>query len=93
MNEFTKAELEGNLIKLIPQNAIGSSEKVVVRVRTDKDKVFDVEDIKIGDRLEIHCYKHNGKIHRTWDEATILEITDDYIVCGNYKTYSSYLLC
>ena len=44
------------------------------------------ENIKIGDIYEIHCYKHNGKIHRTWDEATILDVTDDFIVCGNYKT-------
>ncbi len=42
---FAKAELEGNLIRLIPQNAIGSSEKVVVRVRTDKGKVFDSREI------------------------------------------------
>ncbi len=44
------------------------------------------ENIKIGDIYEIHCYKHNGKIHRTWNEATILDVTDDFIVCGNYKT-------
>lgn len=44
------------------------------------------ENIKIGDRLEIHCYKHNGKIHRTWDEAVVLEINDEFIVCGNFKT-------
>ena len=44
------------------------------------------ENIKIGDKLEIHCYKHNGKIHRTWDEAVVLEINDEYIVCGNCKT-------
>jgi len=44
------------------------------------------EEIKIGDVYEIHCYKHNGKIHRTWDEARIIDVTDDFIVCGNYKT-------
>jgi len=44
------------------------------------------ENIKVGDKLEIHCYKHNGKIHRTWDEAVVLEINDEYIVCGNCKT-------
>ena len=44
------------------------------------------DGIKVGDVLEIHCYKHNGRIHRTWDEATILKINDDYIVCGNYRT-------
>ena len=44
-----------------------------------------MENIKIGDKLEIHCYKHNGKIDRVCDEAMILDVTDDYIVCGNYK--------
>lgn len=43
-------------------------------------------NIKVGDKLTIHCYKHDGKLHRTWDEATILEINDDGIVCGNNKT-------
>ena len=42
-----------------------------------------MNDIKVGDRLEIHCYKHNGKLHRQWDEAVVLEIKDDYIVFGN----------
>lgn len=42
--------------------------------------------IKIGDRLTIHCYKHNGKIHRTWDEATVLDIKEDLLVCANNKT-------
>ena len=44
------------------------------------------KQIKVGDRLTIHCYKHNGKIHRSWDEATVLEITDDMLVCANNKT-------
>ena len=43
-------------------------------------------DIKVGDIYEIHCYKHNGKIDRVCDEAMILDVCDDYIVCGNYKT-------
>ena len=36
--------------------------------------------------LKIHCYKHNGKIHRIWEKAEIIEETTDYIICGNYKT-------
>lgn len=36
--------------------------------------------------LQIHCYKHNGKIHRIWEEAVIIEETDDYLICGNFKT-------
>ena len=42
--------------------------------------------IKIGDKLQIHCYKHNGTLRRTCDEATVLDIKDDVLVCGNYKT-------
>ena len=45
-----------------------------------------MNNIKVGDKLEIHCYKHNGKLHRQWDEAVVLEIKDDYIVFGNNKT-------
>ena len=45
-----------------------------------------MNNIKVGDKLEIHCYKHNGKLHRQWDEAVVLDIKDDYIVFGNNKT-------
>lgn len=40
----------------------------------------------IGDKLQIQCYKHNGKIHRAWDEAVLLDIKKDYLVFGNNKT-------
>lgn len=42
--------------------------------------------IKIGDKLQMHCYKHNGTLYRTCDEATVIDIGDTYLVCGNYKT-------
>ena len=42
--------------------------------------------ISIGDKLQIQCYKHNGRIHRSWDEALVLDVKKDYIVCGNNKT-------
>ena len=45
-----------------------------------------MENIKVGDKLEIHCYKHNGKILRAWDEAVVLDIKEEYIVFGNNKT-------
>lgn len=45
-----------------------------------------MNEIKIGDKLQIHCYKHNGKIHRTWDEAVVLEVNDEFLVCGNNQT-------
>ena len=40
----------------------------------------------IGDKYQIQCYKHNGKIHRSWNEAIVLDIKKDYIVFGNNKT-------
>lgn len=45
-----------------------------------------MKKICIGDRFEIQCYKHNGKIHRAWDEAVVLDIKKDYIVFGNNRT-------
>ncbi len=44
-----------------------------------------MDNIKVGDKLAIHCYKHNGKIDRISDEATVLEITDEMMVVANYK--------
>ena len=45
-----------------------------------------MKKICIGDKLQIQCYKHNNKVHRCWEEAVVLDITKDYIVCGNNKT-------
>ena len=40
----------------------------------------------IGDLYQIQCYKHDGKVHRFWDEAVLLDIKKDYLVFGNNKT-------
>lgn len=40
----------------------------------------------IGDKLKIQCYKHNGKVHRYWNEAVIVDVKKDYIVCSNNRT-------
>ena len=40
-------------------------------------------NIKVGDTLVIHCYKHNGVIHKSWSSAVVLEVNDDFIVLGN----------
>lgn len=49
-----------------------------------KENIF--ENIELGEKLKIQCYKHDGTIHRSWDEAVVLKITKDYIVCGNERT-------
>ncbi len=41
--------------------------------------------MKVGDKLIIHCYKHNGKIDRISGEAIVLDETDEYLVCANNK--------
>ena len=51
-----------------------------------KVSLVNVDGIKIGDKLQIHCYKHDGSLHRTWDEAVVLDIFDDYMVFGNNRT-------
>ena len=43
-------------------------------------------NIKVGDKLKIHCYKHDGRLERVSDEAIVLDVNDELIVCGNYKT-------
>lgn len=40
----------------------------------------------IGDKLQIQCYKHDGNVHRAWDEAILLDETKDYVVFGNNRT-------
>lgn len=45
-----------------------------------------MEKIKEGTKLQIHSYKHDGSIHRSWDEAVFLGETDEYKIFGNYKT-------
>ena len=39
--------------------------------------------IKVGDKLQIHCYKHNGRLHQVCDEAVVLAIDDDKIIVAN----------
>ena len=42
--------------------------------------------MELGHNYIIHSYKHNGNIHRSWDEAVLLEENDDYLVFGNNCT-------
>ena len=52
----------------------------------DEVNFMNIEKLEIGKVYEIHCYKHDGKIHRFWDEAVLLEIHDDYLIFGNECT-------
>ena len=45
-----------------------------------------MENIKVGDKLKIFCYKHDGTLEHTSEEAIVLENNEDYLVCGNGRT-------
>jgi protein associated with RNAse G/E len=40
----------------------------------------------VGDVVQIHSYKHNGKIHRAWKEAIIVDYANDYVIVANNRT-------
>lgn len=42
--------------------------------------------LKIGTKYSIHSYKHDGTLHRSWDEAILLDDKGDYLVFGNDRT-------
>lgn len=43
-------------------------------------------NVKVGDRLAIHCYKHNGTLEHISDEVIVLDNNEDVLICGNGKT-------
>lgn len=51
-----------------------------------KEERSIMEKLKKGDKLQIQCYKHDGKVHRCWDEAILLDVKKDYMVFGNERT-------
>lgn len=52
----------------------------------EREKIMNENKLKRGSKLIIHCYKHNGTLHRTWDEATVLFENEEMLICGNNKT-------
>lgn len=41
---------------------------------------------KEGETIQIHSFKHNGRIHRIWSETTILKGSQNCIIGGNDRT-------
>ncbi|CAM4232260.1 nucleoside tri-diphosphate phosphatase [Lederbergia lenta] len=39
-----------------------------------------------GENIQIHSYKHDGNIHRVWDETKILKATRHLVIGGNDRT-------
>lgn len=38
---------------------------------------------KAGTSIEVHSFKHNGKIHRIWEETIVLKGTSNVVIGGN----------
>jgi len=38
---------------------------------------------KVGKKLKIHAYKHNGELYKAWSAATLLYEDDEVIIVGN----------
>lgn len=45
-----------------------------------------MEESLSGKNILIHCYKHDGSIHRSWQTGLVLEETDDHFIVINNKT-------
>ena len=45
-----------------------------------------MDKLKIGTKYAIHSYKHDGTLYRSWEEAILLDVFDDYLVFGNDRT-------
>lgn len=39
--------------------------------------------LSVGKWIRIQSYKHDGSLHRTWDNMMVIDVTDDYIVTGS----------
>lgn len=44
------------------------------------------KNLKNGQKVEIHSYKHNEKIHRIWRYGYVVDIQDNYLVVVNERT-------
>lgn len=42
--------------------------------------------MEVGQQVTIQSFKHNGSLHRTWSQGTVIEINDDCWVVVTYKT-------
>lgn len=41
--------------------------------------------MKVGDKIKVQAYKHNGNLHLVSEDTYVLEINEDFIVCANCK--------
>ena len=42
--------------------------------------------LSVGSKIVLQSYKHDQSLHRIWEQATVLEENDDFIVVANKRT-------
>lgn len=50
------------------------------------EKVAIMAIPKEGEKIQIHSYKHNGRIHRVWQETMVLKGTKNIFIGANERT-------
>lgn len=45
-----------------------------------------MDKIKVGDKLKIECFKHNGFLDQTSEEATVVFVSEEMLVVANDRT-------
>lgn len=45
-----------------------------------------MESSLVGKKALIHCYKHDGSMHRCWSKTLVLEETDEHFIVINNRT-------
>ena len=46
-----------------------------------------MEELKIGDRVFVQSYKHNGSLHRTWSKALVIDVQKNFCVAVTDHTW------
>lgn len=49
-------------------------------------KAGEIMRLEIGKKIVIQGYKHDGSLHRIWQESIVLEDNDEWIVVANRRT-------
>ncbi|QGS51631.1 DUF402 domain-containing protein [Spiroplasma tabanidicola] len=44
-----------------------------------------MENVKPGDKLLVHAYKHNGNLYRSWDSGIVLESSEKHLILINQE--------
>ena len=45
------------------------------------------KNLKVGDKIFVQSYKHDGSLHRTWSKALVIDIFDDCLVAVTDHTW------